>query len=440
MPGYPTLSNHRAQNIVPQPTPSYIQRSQQNSGYPFQTGLAGQQQTQQQQQQQHPPLQHPQPSQQPQQSSNSLNLFPPNSTTPNLGTNHSVSSASEVGLDPNDFPALGSTPATNPTSNQANLTQNNTTSYATQAGGATVTGSGNTQSGTTGLTAEDFPALGGSQTAHQPPQNQSQLHDLPHPPGLNGFNDQNHRPGIISGITPGAQQPGVLNIGQQRLHQFQSEADKRVSLIPYIDSCAVASSPGPRPHAGHSNSCPNNIPKVADLFLAELQPKAEPVESRRVAVTGPFDEPNFPTVVPCVTTEWFRSPTSPEPSATAAATTTSTSAAASTNTTTAHKPTTRSTNSKHVPPANTINTGGFPHERQRGRSASYAVSRTNERVGSGTADTRSTGACLARGSMGATRLDRSDKEHGSGPELAVSWHRPGDDGFGYATKRVKNSV
>jgi len=232
MPGYPTLPNHRAQSIVPQPTPNYIQRSQQNSGYPFQAGLAGQPQTQQQQQQ-HPPLQHPQPSQQPQQSTNSSNFLPPNSTTPNLGTNHSVSSASEPGLDPNDFPALGSTPATNSNSNQTNPIQNNTTSYATQAGGATTTGSGNSQSGTTGLTAEDFPALGGSQTTHQQSQSQSQHHDLSHPPGLNGFSDQNHRPGIISGIASGTQQPGVLNIGQQRLHQFQSEADKRVSPLSY---------------------------------------------------------------------------------------------------------------------------------------------------------------------------------------------------------------
>lgn len=231
MPGYPTLPSHRTQSIVPQPTPNYIQRSQQNSGYPFPAGLAGQQQTQQQQ---HPPLQHPQPSQQPQQSTNSSNLLPPNSTTPNLGTNHSVSSASEV-LDPNEFPALGSTSATNSTSNQTNVTQNTTTSYATQAGGATVTGGGNTQSGTTGLTEEDFPALGNSQTTHQQSQNQSQHHDLSHPPGLNGFNDQNHRPGIISGIGSGTQQPGVLNIGQQqRLHQFQSEADKRVSFISYL--------------------------------------------------------------------------------------------------------------------------------------------------------------------------------------------------------------
>ena len=251
MPGYPTLPNHRAQNIVPQPTPSYIQRSQQNSGYPFQTGLAGQQQ-------QHPPLQHPQPSQQPQQSTNSSNLLPPNSTTPNLGTNHSASSASEVGLDPNDFPALGSAPPTNPTPNQTNPTQNNTTSYATQAGGTTVAGSGNTQSGTTGLTAEDFPALGGSQTTHQPSQSQSQHHDLSHPPGLNGFNDQNHRPGILSGITSGTQQPGVLNIGQQRLHQFQSEADKRVSLILYLFIRDISSSSGSRPRAIYSNPCLSN--------------------------------------------------------------------------------------------------------------------------------------------------------------------------------------
>lgn len=223
---YPSLPSHRAQGIVPQPTPNYIQRSQQNSGYPFPAGLAGQTQ----QQQQHPPLQHPQPSQQPQQPTNSSNLFPPNSTTPNLGTNHSTSSASEV-LDPNDFPALGSTPATNSTSNQTSVTQNSTTSYATQASGTTVTASGNAPGGTTGLTEEDFPALGGSQTTQQTSQNQSQHHDPPHPPGLNGFTEQNHRPGIISGITPGTQQPGVLNVGQQRLHQFQSEADKRVSLV-----------------------------------------------------------------------------------------------------------------------------------------------------------------------------------------------------------------
>jgi CCR4-NOT transcription complex subunit 2 len=234
---YTALPSHRAQNIVPQPTTNYIQRSQQNSGYPFPTGLAGQQQTQQQQQ--HPPLQHPQPSQQPQQSTNSSSLLPPNSTTPNLGTNHSTSSTSEV-LDPNDFPALGSTPATNSTSNQTNVAQTNTTSYATQAGGTPVTGGGNTPSGTTGLTEEDFPALGGSQTTHQTTQNQSQHHDLSHPPGLNGFTEQNHRPGIISGITSGIQQPGVLNIGQQqRLHQFQSEADKRVSLISNLSMCGV---------------------------------------------------------------------------------------------------------------------------------------------------------------------------------------------------------
>jgi CCR4-NOT transcription complex subunit 2 len=247
---FPALTTHRAQSIAPQPTPNYIQRSQQTSGFPFQAGLAGQQQ--------HPPLQHPQPSQQPQQSTNSSNLLPPNSTTPNLGTNHSASSASEV-FDPNDFPALGSTPATNLTSNQTNVTQNSATSYATQASGTTLS-SGNTQGGTTGLTEEDFPALGGSQASHQTSQNQSQHqsqhHDLSHPPGLNGFNDQHHRPGVISGITSGTQQPGVLNIGQQqRLHQFQPEAEKRVSPISY----EVFFFCGPRPLLANPKSRLNTV-------------------------------------------------------------------------------------------------------------------------------------------------------------------------------------
>lgn len=254
---YPTLPSHRAPSIVSQPTPNYIQRSLQNSGYPFQAGLAGQQQTQQQ----HPPLQHPQPSQQLQQSTNSSNLLPPNSTTPNLGTNHSASSASEV-LDPNDFPALGSTPATNSTSNQTNAAQSNATSYATQASGTTVTGSGNTPGGTTGLTEEDFPALGVSQPSHQTAQNHSQHHDLSHPPGLNGFNDQNHRPGIISGITSGTQQPGVLNIGQQqRLHQFQSEAEKRVSFRYFFASLVTTFC--------RSETCLNNI-RMTDCAIAEF--------------------------------------------------------------------------------------------------------------------------------------------------------------------------
>ena len=42
--------------------------------------------------------------------------------------------------------------------------------------------------------------------------------------------------------------------------------------------------------------------------------------------------------------------------------------------------------------------------------------------------------------MGVTGLDRPDKEHGPGLEPAVDWYRLGDDGAGYATKRVTDFV
>lgn len=185
MPGYPTAPNHRAQSI---PSPNFLQQ-QRGQTYPFGGTLVSQQQ------QQNAPL-------------GATNQT--NSTTPNLGTAHSVSSASEVGLDPNDFPALGSTPSANTASNNANTT---TTSYASQASTAVQPGvvgqTGTTASQTRDFTADDFPALGGN--------NPQQSHD--HPPGINGFSDQSHR----------QQQPGVLNIGPQRLQSFQSEAEKRVS-------------------------------------------------------------------------------------------------------------------------------------------------------------------------------------------------------------------
>ena len=184
-----------------------------SASYPFQTGLAGQQL------QQRPPLQHPRPSQQPQQSTNSPNPLPLNSTTPNLGTNRYVSLASEVGLDPNDFPALGSTPATNSTSNQMNLTQNSATSYATQASGATVTGSGNTQSGATSLTT-GFPCARGltndpptipmsTPTSRSFPSSGSQR--IQRPESSAGYNQRHHSE--VAAVR-------VLNIGQQRLHLF----------------------------------------------------------------------------------------------------------------------------------------------------------------------------------------------------------------------------
>ncbi|KAH9960206.1 hypothetical protein BC827DRAFT_420166 [Russula dissimulans] len=242
VPGYPApgLQNHRTtQNLVPQPTPGGFVQPR-TPGFPF--GGANPQQQQQQQQPQSqsshpqlplPPHQHQQPP-----TSAHLSLSHLQSTTPSIGsggngggggTAPSVSSTSELGLDPNDFPALGATPST------ATSTSNPTpaTSYASQAGtGLPPSGSSAAASGGSALprdfTADDFPALGGGpapsqQQQQQPTQGQQQQqpqtssHDA-HPPGLSG----------LPGIQPlQQQQPGLLNLGPRALQGLQSESEKQ---------------------------------------------------------------------------------------------------------------------------------------------------------------------------------------------------------------------
>lgn len=148
----------------------------------------------------------------------------------------SASSASEVGFDPNEFPALGSlgqTNNSNPSSNNnaptslagATLTSSannplgsSATSYAIQAGqgGSTAPATGAQQRD---FGPEDFPALGGQQGQQALPsqtqphsQNQpqsSENHSPAHPPGLNGFND--HRTSMLGSLN-GAQQPNGNNL------------------------------------------------------------------------------------------------------------------------------------------------------------------------------------------------------------------------------------
>jgi CCR4-NOT transcription complex subunit 2 len=152
----------------------------------------------------------------------------------------SASSASEVGFDPNEFPALGSlgqTNNSNPSSNNNpsalasaaltssanNSSGSSATSYAIQAGQggstAAVTGPQSRDFG-----PEDFPALGGHQgqqalPSQSQPQSQNQPqssenHSPAHPPGLNGFND--HRPSILGSLN-GAQQPNSNNLSSSAL-------------------------------------------------------------------------------------------------------------------------------------------------------------------------------------------------------------------------------
>lgn len=262
-------SNHRTssqqsqvQAMVSQSTPSFIQQRGQSS-FAFGGGSLAQHQSstslqQQQQQQQSSSHQH-QPT-----NGTSTSLPPHLVQTPTLGTALSVSSASDVGLDPNDFPALGSTPANNSStsSNGATVGGSVTTSYASQAGtgvplggvGSAGTGAGTIGGGVGGglnptrdFTPDDFPALGGqSQVQGQNPQNQNSSQDnQSHPPGLNGFQHADHtqqnRQNLLGALGGSVQSgtPGMLNLGQSRnvhpgFQQGQSEAEKQQQRVSFF--------------------------------------------------------------------------------------------------------------------------------------------------------------------------------------------------------------
>ncbi|EIW52422.1 uncharacterized protein TRAVEDRAFT_53845 [Trametes versicolor FP-101664 SS1] len=268
-PAYPILPNQRT--VVPQPSPNFLQQRGQ-SNFPFNAaGLQQQQaQTPAQLSAQQTTLAHAAHQQQTQGSGASSTLPPhlAQNAAPSLGTAPSVSSQSEVGLDPNDFPALGATPA----NNSSAASSGNTASYATQAG--TGAGASGAQAGNGAavnqprdFTAEDFPALGGqSQATPQQAQQAQQTPTEGHPPGLNGFQhaDQQHRQNLLGSLTsgaPGQQQPGLLNLGQTRnVHPgFQSEADKQ-RTYPVKNNHANAAawnSPNVNPSAQQVGTFPN---------------------------------------------------------------------------------------------------------------------------------------------------------------------------------------
>ncbi|KAI0927723.1 hypothetical protein AcV5_008182 [Taiwanofungus camphoratus] len=320
MPGYATLPTHRtAQNMVPQPSPNFLQQRGQ-SNFPFGAGSLQQQQSQQAQTQHTPqtPLSHT-PHQQPQQTGVGLPPHLTQTTTPSLGTAASVSSASEVGLDPNDFPALGSTPA-----NNSNTASNaNATSYASQAGTGVQLGVGGNSAqaaNATGgnqprdFTPDDFPALGGTTQASQ--QQQSQQHSADsHPPGLNGFqqhNDQQHRQNLLGSLTGGGQtpslqgnqqQPGLLNLGQVRnIHPgFQSDAEKQRNYALKLNqnnhaAAAAWNSPNANPSAQQTNSFPSTLPNGAHQSHGQSssqQQQQQPQQSQHLNAPPGVPPPSF---------------------------------------------------------------------------------------------------------------------------------------------------
>jgi hypothetical protein len=245
-------ANHRtpAQNMIHQPSPGFMQQRG-SSTYAFNSGLGQPQPSLQSHANPQQQQLHQQQQQQQQQTNGTVNSLPPHlsqrSITPGLAP--SVSSNSEAGLDPNDFPALGSSTVPNNNTNAANAA-NSATSYASQAGATSIApmnaSSANAGSQGRDLTADDFPALGGGGGGGQQglPTSQQAQETSQQPPGLNGFhqNEQQQqqqsqqRQNVISALGSGMVQqsgtPGMLNLGAARAaYQLgQSEAEKRVSL------------------------------------------------------------------------------------------------------------------------------------------------------------------------------------------------------------------
>ncbi|THV03631.1 hypothetical protein K435DRAFT_791661 [Dendrothele bispora CBS 962.96] len=302
----PSQQQQSQQQPQQPPTPFMQQRTQ--GTFPFGAGLGQHQPLQQQQQQQQVQQQQQQAQAQAavqglaqQQTNGSTNSLPPHlAGTPNLpganggggasgngGGNQSVSSTSEVGLDPNDFPALGSTSASS-NSNNANSHNNanngfagaggvgnNGTSYASQAGtgaGGLGTGAGlgagsGSGAGSTSqprdFTPDDFPALGGQTVATSQGATGGAAggDSHSHPPGLNGFDhpQQQHRQNLLGSLSNLQQQgtPGMLNLGAQARSAF--EADKRNNYALKLNPNAQApwNSTSPSSGLGFSNSSPS---------------------------------------------------------------------------------------------------------------------------------------------------------------------------------------
>ncbi|GJJ15507.1 hypothetical protein Clacol_009785 [Clathrus columnatus] len=245
--GYPPMQNHRAQGLVMQPSPGFIQRGSvgSNTGNAF--NFAGNLQQQQPQAttqqsvpahhhsqqptsslQQQPPPHPPQPSQT---QTQSLLSVPPHLAQHGSSSGNAPNS-NDAALDPNDFPALGFSSTPNVTSASAGTTSLHS-SYATQAAPSSqnIVNGGQSVQAARDFSPDDFPALGGPTQAQQQHQgtphsqdsstvSQQQQQQQPpqslqqHPPGLNGFQNsdqsQAHRQSLLTGSLQLQQQRNVL--------------------------------------------------------------------------------------------------------------------------------------------------------------------------------------------------------------------------------------
>lgn len=278
--------NHRTpgQNMV-LPSPNFMQQRGQ-TGYPFGASTAAQQPHQQQQQQQqqlqstHQQSHSSLPLGQQQQSA--AGVLQQHLQASNLANAQSNTPTNDGGLDPNDFPALGSAPVN--TNSGVAVSSPATTlasSYASQAGtGGTASGQpqNHTQnnaiaSGASNqprdFTPDDFPALGGQQTSSQQQQSQSQqqsLQDTSHPPGLNGFEQRQPMP------------PGMINLaaGQRNL---LPDSDKRgTSKLATWNGTSASSSTQQNGSLQHNQQL-SGPPGISMPF--RQQPQQQPQQSQQ---------------------------------------------------------------------------------------------------------------------------------------------------------------
>jgi CCR4-NOT transcription complex subunit 2 len=128
--------------------------------------------------------------------------LPPPSTTP----------SSELGLEPNDFPALGSGTSSGAAAAAGGASA--AASYASQAGVAAQAQGGGAGQQQRDFTPDDFPALGGQQQQQQAPGA---------PPGLNGFGGAGASADGLASL-PRQQTPGLLNLGPVRSASAQAQA------------------------------------------------------------------------------------------------------------------------------------------------------------------------------------------------------------------------
>lgn len=238
--------------------------------------------------------------------------FPSSGGTPGLqghvGGPPSVSSTSDVALDPNDFPALGST-TTNNSNNASNSNNSNGASYASQAGlgPGSSSAAGSTTNQPRDFGPDDFPALGGlsqsqtqtqnsSQSQSQSQQNQTQESSS----HLNGFD---HRQNLLGTLTGGLQ-PGMINLGS---NPFETDKQRRSNYTLKAGAAAWNSQSQQQPFSNAQQNGASAPPQ----FAGAANPNTNGLSDAQQTDPSPPGNPNSISLPPTSTSQLTPHPQTP---------------------------------------------------------------------------------------------------------------------------------